>query len=316
MIFVTGATGFVGGALVQRLVADGQRVSVGLRAPSDSPWPSGVQTRVLGRLGEDVLDGQDLSGVSAVVHCAGRAHIMQDPEADPMSAYRRVNVAGTLNLAQRAAACRVRRFVFISTVKVNGECTAPGRPFVETDTPAPQDAYARSKYQAEEELKQLAQQHGMEWVIIRSPLVYGPGVKANFAALAKVAAKGWPLPLGRIRNQRSLVGLDNLVDFIACCTTHPKAANQTFLISDGHDLSTSELVRQLALAAGAKIRLLPIPVSLLKFAATLVGKKDAVERLSENLQVNISKAQTLLKWVPPVSVAQGLASVIKGLQRS
>jgi UDP-glucose 4-epimerase len=311
MIFVTGATGFVGGALVQRLLADGQHIAVGLHAPTDTQWSAAVETRVMGRLGEDDLQALDLAGVSTVVHCAGRAHIMRDPEADALSAFRRVNVAGTLSLAHRAAACGVRRFVFISSVKVNGESTNPGRPFVETDKPQPMDAYGQSKLEAEQGLKELATRHGMEWVIIRPPLVYGPGVKANFAALANAATKGWPLPLGSIHNQRSMVALDNLVDFISCCTQHPQAANQTFLISDGHDLSTPELVRQLAKAAGVTARLPRIPVTWLKAAASLLGKKGAVERMSDSLQVNISKAQTLLQWTPPVTVAQGLASVIR-----
>lgn len=312
MIFVTGATGFVGGALVRRLLADGERVAVGLRAPSGALWPVGVQTRVLGTLGEDALDTLDLTGVSTVVHCAGRAHIMRDTAPDPLAAYRCVNVAGTLALAQRAAVAGVRRFVYISTIKVNGESTAPGHSFAETDRPEPLDAYAQSKLEAEEGLKAFATEHGMEWVVIRPPLVYGPGVKANFAALAQAAAKGWPLPLGSIRNQRSLVALENLVDFIACCMRHPQAANQTFLISDGHDLSTPELVRQLAHAAGLTARLPAIPVALLKMAAAMLGKKGAVERMSESLQVNITKAQTLLHWVPPVTVEQGLASVMQG----
>jgi nucleoside-diphosphate-sugar epimerase len=269
----------------------------------------------VGDMGASTQWANAVMGCDVVVHLAARVHVMREIAVDPESLFDAVNNVATHNLALAAAHAGVKRFVFISTVKVNGESTAPGHPFVETDTPAPRDAYARSKYQAEEDLKELAQQHGMEWVIIRPPLVYGPGVKANFAALANAATKGLPLPLGSIRNQRSLVALDNLVDFIVCCTQHPKAANQTFLISDGHDLSTPELVRQLAQAAGVTVRLPSIPVALLKLAAALLGKKGAVERLSENLQVNIGKAQTLLQWVPPLTVAQGLANVIKGRQK-
>lgn len=251
-----------------------------------------------------------LNDVSAVVHLAGRAHIMRDTAADPLAAFRAVNVDGTLNLARQAAASGVKRFVFISSVKVNGETTYPGRAFIETDTSAPQDAYGVSKHEAEQGLRQIAADTGMEVVIIRAPLVYGPGVKANFAALMRAVQRGWPLPLGAIQNKRSLVALDNLVDMIITCITHPQAANETFLVSDGQDLSTAELVRGMAHAAGVPTRLLPVPVWALRAGARLLGKVDAVERLSGNLQVDISKARELLGWVPPVSVEEGLRRAI------
>lgn len=309
-ICVTGATGFVGSALCDALEGAGHSIVKVVRTGTE---PCMV---AVGDIDASTSWGNAVAGCDVVVHLAARVHVMQEIAADPESLFDTVNRVATRNLALAAAHAGVKRFVFISTVKVNGESTTPGHPFVETDAPAPQDAYARSKYQAEEELKRLAQQHGMEWVIIRPPLVYGPGVKANFAALVNAVAKGWPLPLGSIHNQRSLVALDNLADFIACCTQHPKAANQTFLISDGHDLSTPELVRQLAQAAGVTARLPRIPVALLKLAAALMGKKGAVERLSDNLQVDISKAQTLLQWVPSASIAQGLARVVQGRMRS
>jgi nucleoside-diphosphate-sugar epimerase len=231
---------------------------------------------------------------------------MQDTAADPMTAFRAVNVEGTLNLARQAAAAGVKRFVFISSVKVNGESMQSGRAFTEADAPNPQDAYGQSKHEAEQGLRQLSADTGMEVVIIRPPLVYGPGVKANFAALMRAVQCGWPLPLGAVHNQRSLVGLDNLVDFIITCITHPHAANQTFFVSDGQDLSTIELVRGMAQAAGLTARLLPVPVWALRAGASLLGKGDAVQRLCGNLQVDISKARSLLAWVPPVSVAEGL----------
>lgn len=308
-VLVTGATGFVGRALCKRLQSKAFEVIAAVRANADGVDAN--RTVTIGHLGPDTEWSQATASCDVVVHLAARVHVMHETTADPAPLFDAVNTIATRNLVRAAAHAGVKRFVFISTIKVNGESTAPGHPFTETDTPAPQDAYARSKYRAEEELKQIAAQHGMEWVIIRPPLVYGPGVKANFASLANAAAKGWPLPLGGIHNKRSLVALDNLVDFIACCTKHPQAANQTFLVSDGQDLSTPELARQLALAAGVTAKLPRVPVVLLKLAAALLRKKGAVERLSESLQVSIGKAQTMLHWEPPLTVAQGLALVVK-----
>jgi nucleoside-diphosphate-sugar epimerase len=231
---------------------------------------------------------------------------MHDTESDPLTAFRAVNVEGTLNLACQAAAAGVKRFVFISSVKANGESTQPGREFTETDAPNPQDAYGQSKHEAELGLRQVGADTGMNVVIIRSPLVYGPGVKANFAALMRAVQRGWPMPLGAVHNQRSLVALDNLVDFIVTCMTHPQAANQTFLVSDGQDLSTTELVRSMAQAAGVSVRLLPVPVWALQAVASLLGKGDVAKRLCGNLQIDISKARRILGWVPPVSVQEGL----------
>ena len=256
-----------------------------------------------------------LGRFSTVVHLAARVHVMDDTADDPLAAFRAVNVDGSLNLARQAAAAGVKRFVFISSVKVNGEHTQPGLAFTETDEPNPQDAYGLSKHEAEQGLRQLAANTGMEVVIIRPPLVYGPGVKANFAALLRAVQRGWPLPLGAVHNQRSLVALDNLVDFIVTCITHPQAANQTFLVSDGHDLSTTELVRGMARAAGVPARLLQIPVWALQAGAALLGKGDAVQRLCGNLQVDISKARHLLGWVPPISVEEGLRRVVAGENR-
>jgi nucleoside-diphosphate-sugar epimerase len=237
---------------------------------------------------------------------------MNDRKANPLAEFRAVNLNGTLNLARQAAAIGVKRFLFISSVKVNGEGTQPGLAFTEADIPDPQDVYGLSKLEAEQGLRQIAADTGMEVVIIRPPLVYGPGVKANFASLMRAVKKGWPLPLGAIHNQRSLIALDNLVDFIVTCITHPKAANQTFLISDGQDLSTPELVRGLAEAAGTSARLLPVPVWGLEWAGRLVGKGEAVQRLCGNLQIDSSKARTLLGWKPKVSVTEGLRRAVAG----
>ncbi|MFM2036224.1 MAG: hypothetical protein RL459_1489 [Pseudomonadota bacterium] len=304
-VLVTGATGFVGSGVVSRLAAEDVETLACVRRDID-PMQEGVRDILVAELTANTDWRQVLAGVKSVVHLAARVHVMHDTAADPVTAFRAVNVDGTVNLARQAAAAGVKRFVFISSVKANGESTQPGRAFTETDAPNPQDAYGQSKHEAEQGLRQLSADTGMEVVIIRPPLVYGPGVKANFAALMRVVQRGWPLPLGAVHNQRSLVALDNLVDFIITCITHPQAANQTFLVSDGQDLSTTELVRGMAQAAGVPARLLPVPVWALQAGASLLGKGDAVQRLCGNLQIDTSKARRLLDWVPPVSVEEGL----------
>lgn len=307
---VTGASGLVGACLCQRLIHDEASVRAAIRSTGSD---TALCHQVLVGPIDEATDWQlALLNVEFVVHCAGRVHVMHELEPDPLTAFRAVNVEGTLNLARQAAAAGVRRFVFISSVKVSGECTQTGRPFTEADAPNPQDAYGQSKHEAEQGLRQMAANTGMEVVIIRPPLVYGPGVKANFAALMRAVQRGWPLPLGAVHNQRSLVAVDNLVDFIVTCLTHPQAANQTFLISDGQDLSTAELVGCMAQAAGVPVRLLSVPVWVLQAGATLLGKGSALQRLCGNLQVDISKARSLLGWTPPLSVAQGLHRVVTG----
>jgi len=309
---VTGANGFVGHAVWQRLnsLSGVQAVVCVRRADAFTDTRAAVVT--VGDLSAQTDWSAALADVEAIVHAAARVHVMHDTEVDPLTAFRAVNVGGTLNLARQAAAAGVKRFVFISSVKVNGESTQPGRAFTESHAPDPQDAYGQSKHEAEQGLRQLAADTGMEVVIIRPPLVYGPGVKANFAALMHAVQRGWPLPLGAVHNQRSLVALDNLVDFIITCISHPQAAKQTFLVSDGQDLSTTELVRGMAQAAGVTARLLPVPVWALQAGARLLGKGDAVQRLCGNLQVDISKARSLLGWVPPVSVDEGLRRAVGG----
>lgn len=300
LILVTGATGFVGRALVQHLT---ERPETTVRAAKRSD----------GELGPDTNWAQMLSGVSTVVHTAARVHVMHDTALRPMAQYRLVNVEGTLNLARQAAAAGLRRFVFISSVKVNGETSVPGRPFFAHDEPAPQDDYGQSKLEAENDLRELALGTGMELVIIRPPLVYGPGVRANFLSLMRVVAKGIPLPLGSVNNQRSLLALDNLIDFIDVCIHHPDAANQIFLVSDGQDLSTTDLVRGLARAMGKSARLIPMPVRLLQLGATLLGRRDAIQRLCGNLQLDIGKARNVLDWQPPLTVDEGLRRAVLGL---
>ena len=310
---VTGATGFLGAALLQQLAlqqADASGPTAyslsGVTRHAPAKRVAGVRYLPLGDLTGRVDWPVALSGVDVVVHTAARVHMMADAVAAPLAEFRRVNVEASLRLAREAAAVGVQRFVFISSVKVNGEATLAGRPFTEQDAVGPQDAYGISKMEAEQGLRQIAADTDMEVVIIRPPLVYGPGVRANFAALMRVVKRGWPLPLGAVQNQRSLVALDNLVDFIVTCSTHPQAANQTFLVSDGQDLSTPDLVRGMAKAARVPAHLLPVPMWALQTGASLLGKGDAMQRLCGNLQVDISKARSLLGWVPPVSVEEGL----------
>lgn len=312
-VLVTGASGFVGRALCMSLVTGGFAVRGTKRAENGSL--SGVQEVIVA----DMDGGTDwrtaLVGCEVVVHLAARVHVMQETTTDPLAEFRRVNVQGTINLARQAAAAGVRRFVYSSSIKVNGESTQPGLRFKPDDAPAPMDAYGVSKMEAEQGLRNIASQTGMEFVIIRPPLVYGLGVKANFAALMHAVQRGWILPLGAVHNQRSLVALDNLVDFIVTCLTHSQAANQTFLVSDGHDLSIIELIRGMARAAGVPARLLPVPAWALQVGANLMGKGDAVQRLCGNLQVDICKAHTLLGWTPPISVDEGLRRTVSGAQK-
>jgi len=303
---VTGAGGFVGRALLSQLTSTRNVTAVGCLRRAAKFAEVTAPLMVVGDMTVQTDWSDVLTGVQVVVHTAARVHVMIDKAEDPLEAFRAVNVDGTLNLARQAAAAGVKRFVFISSVKVIGESTSPGQVFNENDVPNPQDAYGQSKLEAEEGLRQISAETGMEVVIIRPPLVYGPGVKANFAALMRAVQKGYPLPLGAVHNQRSLVALDNLVDFIITCINHPNAANQTFVVSDGQDLSTTELLKGMAKAAGVPSRLVPVPVWALQTAATVLGKGEVIQRLCGNLQVDISKARNLLGWTPPISVEEGL----------
>ncbi|MEQ1796229.1 MAG: SDR family oxidoreductase, partial [Nitrospira sp.] len=302
-VLVTGASGFVGSAICARLVVQGMDVIGSVRHLPDRPL-SGVDYRIVGDLDANTDWRDALTGVDTIVHCAARVHVMRETAADPLVGFRAVNVAGTEQLARQAAAAWVRRFVFLSSVKVNGEGGSVA--YCETDSPAPQDAYGISKYEAELGLREIAAETGMEVVMVRSPLIYGPGVKANFQALMHALVRGIPLPLGAIHNRRSLVSLDNVVDLIITCIEHPAAANETFLVSDGEDLSTTELICRLARAMGRPARLIPMPTTVLMAGATLLGKREVARRLCGTLQVNITRAREVLGWTPPVSVDEGL----------
>ncbi len=310
MILVTGATGFVGQAVRSALVF--QRKS--LRAVSRAPREGYVS---VGTMTADTDWAGPLQGVEQVIHLAARVHMLDDTAADPLPEFRKVNVDATLNLARQAVQARVRRFVFVSSIKVNGEGTEPGQVYRCDDEPHPGDAYGISKLEAEEGLRRLAVDTGLEVVIIRPPLVYGPGVKANFASMMKWLHRGVPLPLGAVTgNRRSLVAVENLADLIVRCTDHLGAVNQVFLASDGEDLSTTELLRRLATALGRPARLVPVPATLLGRTATLLGREEVARRLLGSLQVDSGKACELLGWRPPLTVTMGLTGTARAFVAS
>lgn len=300
-VLVTGANGFVGRAVMRRLSADGAwRIRGAVRG--DATLPAEVERIAVGTIGRDTDWAAAVAGTNAVVHLAARVHVMRDNAADPREAFREVNLRGTLGLARAAAAAGVSRFVFVSSIKVNGEA---GR-FTEADVPAPVDPYGMSKLEAETGLRQLAAETGMEVVVVRPPIVYGPGVKANFDALLRAVRRGVPLPLRSIDNRRSMVAVDNLGDFLTVCLKHPAAANETFLVSDGDDLSTPELIRRMARAMNVSPRLIPVPEAMLRIVGVATGKTAVIERLLGSLQLDIAKARRVVAWNPPLTVEEGL----------
>ena len=308
-VLVTGGNGFIGKRVCYRLTADRVDVIGAVRHPKACEWeaPSPSLDRI--------ADWRPLlRDRTVVVHTAGRAHLLEDRAERPLDAFRAVNTAGTLRLAQQAAEMGVRRFVFLSSIGVNGVQSA--LPFTELDAPEPMEPYAVSKLEAERGLMELGDRTGMEIVMLRPPLVYGPDAPGNFGKLANAVKRGLPLPLGAVtQNKRTLVGLDNLVDLIVTCAYHPAAANQVFLAGDGEDLSTADLLRRMAKAFGVTPRLLPIPVALLKVMAQAAGKAGMIERLCGSLQVDVTKAREVLGWTPPLTVDEGLARAAKSFQR-
>jgi nucleoside-diphosphate-sugar epimerase len=314
VILVTGATGFVGKALITDLLANKNLVKAMVRTKSvdSSPEIEQIVVKDLAELSTTLIQDEitsALKDVDVVVHSAARVHMMQDDSKDPLSEFRKMNRNATLTLARLAAESGVQRFVFISSIKVNGEMTRLGHPFTPEDKHVPDDPYGLSKYEAEQGLLDLANETGMEVVIIRPPLVYGPGVKANFASMMHWVNKGLPLPFGLVDNKRSLVALDNLVDFIALCADReksPKSRNQIFLISDGEDVSTTQLLQKVAKAFNKKAFLLPIPVWLMTFVAKILGKGAVADRLFGSLQVDSSKARDLLGWKPVTTMDEQL----------
>ena len=310
-ILVTGASGFVGQYLCKDIFQLKHFVVANIRSPCVANNCS--EQVIIGSIDNDTDWAPALQNIEVVIHLAARVHVMNEIAVDALAEFRKVNVYCTLNLATQAAKAGVKRFIFVSSVKVNGEHTLANYPFTENDDANPQDPYGISKHEAEQGLLLIAQQTGMEVVIMRPPLVYGAGVKANFASMMRVVKRGIPLPLGAIHNKRSFVYVGNLVSLIVRCIDHPAAANQVFLVSDGSDLSTTELLQKCAVALGVKARLLPVPQKLLTFSLGLLGKKAVAQRLCGNLQVDICKAKILLDWVPPVSVEDGLKATALGL---
>lgn len=302
-VLVTGAGGFVGEAVVFNLLLEKRFIPIAA-ARRGSRLNGLCPVRRYDCTHTNILPV--LTDVQVVIHAAARVHVMYETATDALAEFRKVNVAGTLALAKLAAESGVTRFIFISSIKVNGESTIPGEPFTADDEPNPIDAYGISKHEAEEALKQLGRATGMEVVIIRPPLVYGPGVKANFLSMLNWLNKGTPLPLGAVANKRSLVAIGNLVSLIVTCIDHPSAANQTFLVSDGEDLSTTQLLRRLATALGKPARLLPFPEWLLKLVASMLGKQGIARRVCESLQLDISKNHDMLEWAPPVNIDEAM----------
>lgn len=313
-IVVTGANGFVGSHLCRALQSQGMAYHAVVRGSAQAPACATDVVR-LPSLDEQTNWTTALHGATTIIHLAARVHQVQDTSTDPLQAFRAVNLHATLQLARCARAMGVQRFIFVSTVKVLGEETAPDRPFRATDPTRPQDAYATSKHEAEQALRALTAGSPMELVIVRPPLVYGPGVRANFASLVRAVRRGVPLPLARVHNQRSLVGVDNLVSLLLRCAQHPQAGGQTFLVSDGHDLSTPDLVRQLAAALGRPARLWPVPLAALQLAGRLSGRQAAVQRLCGSLQVDISATCQRLQWAPPLSVPEGLRRMVDAMDK-
>ncbi len=306
-VLVTGATGFIGSSLCRVLAAEGFDVIAGVRRDGGAP---GAEVRVLGDLGVETDLSAALDGVDAVMHLAARAHVMAEGAADPLAEYRRINRDGTRRLAEAAMAAGVARFVFLSSVKVNGEATR-GDPVTEDDTPAPEDAYGTSKWEAEQALAELSAGGGIETVVLRAPLVYGPGVKANFLSLLRLCDTALPLPLGGIDgNRRSLIYLGNLADALRRAMVHAAAAGRTYLVRDSEDVSTAGLVRRIRRALGRPPRLVPVPAGALRAALVATGRRAAADRLLGSLAVDASRVNRELGWTPPYTLDQGLHATV------
>jgi UDP-N-acetyl-alpha-D-quinovosamine dehydrogenase len=307
-VLVTGASGFVGGAALKRLFRDGWEVRGSTRHEATRFQP-GIESVFVPGMGSDIDWTAALVGVTAIVHCAARVHVLKDVAPDPLAEFRRINTAGTLNLARHAAKAGVRRLVFLSSIGVNGAETF-GTPFSAEDRPNPDSPYAFSKHEAETGLREISAKTGLEIVIVRPPLVFGPNAPGNFRRLLRAVEKGIPLPLGAIRNRRSFVALDNLIDLLAVCLRHPSASGQVFLVSDGDDLSTTDLLRRLAAAMGKTLRLIPIPADLLRATLQVLGRPELAQRLCGSLEVDIKKTREVVGWAPKVSVDDALRETV------
>ena len=309
-VFITGATGFIGRVLCVKMLEKGWRVKGAFRKESAiSSLPAGVEGVYLGFIENNVFSESCFAGVDTVIHLAARVHIMGDPAADSLDAFRKINVLGTERLARMAAKGGVKRFIFISSVKANGEGSS--RPYTEKDMPQPQDAYGISKIEAERVLDSVVVETGLQVVILRTPLVYGPGVKANLKNLIKIISSGLPLPFKGINNRRSLIYLENLVDVIIACSTHPLAAGETFMVSDDQDISTPDLIKMISYAMDKKPILFYLPKGILKALCRIVGKGEEIEKLTGSLFVDSSKIKILLSWKPLFTMEEGIKKTVK-----
>ena len=301
-VLVTGATGFVGRALVPMLTQAGHDVTITVRYGPSADHLKNVRIKNIGEIGPDTDWQEALSNIDAVLHLAGRAHVMNESGSDPLAAYRRINRDGTKRLAEASAVAGVKRLVFLSSIKVNGERTSD-RPYSESDAPQPEDAYGQSKWEGEQALRETP---GLETVVVRTPLVYGPHVKGNFRSLLNICTKAVPLPLGGLQNRRSLIYVGNLADALIRCVEHPEAAGGLYLVRDGDDVSTTALINSTAGALGKRARLFPVPALLLRAGGALAGKTGMVSRLIESLEVDDSAIRRDLDWTPPFTMVQGL----------
>ena len=314
-VLVTGANGFVGAAVCRRLLAQGHTV-IGAVRRADAELLPGVQRRLVESLGPDTRWGEALTGIDAVVHLAARVHVMADTAADPLTEFRHANTEGTLHLARESARLGVQRLVFMSSIKVNGEATAPGQPFNADDPAAPVDPYGQSKAEAETGLREITRATGLTIAILRPPLVYGPGVGGNMRTLLNAVRRGLPLPLGAIDNRRSLIHVDNLADATACVLDRQAAGRcDTYLLADGEDVSTADLIRRVARAMRRPARLIPVPVALLRLLGLGTGRSGAIDRLTGSLQVDASAIRDSLGWAPPVRLDDGLAQTVTWFTR-
>ncbi|MGB5745475.1 MAG: SDR family oxidoreductase [Desulfobacterales bacterium] len=314
-VLVTGANGFIGRTLCRRMLAEGWHVRGAIRSLSQkAALPPGIDTVEIGSIGPSTEWDIALEGIDTVVHLAARAHVMGENSVDPNFDYRKINVDGTKHLAQIAQSKRVRRFVFVSSIKVNGEGSAD--PYTEADQPAPLDPYSISKFEAENELQSMADKTDLEVVILRPPLVYGPEVKANFLRLIKLINRGIPLPLAGVKNHRSMIFIENLVDALFICATHPRAVGNIFLVSDGIDISTPELIQKISSALGKPSRVFALPPGFLRLLGRATGKSGVVSRLCDSLIVDSTKIRTELDWKPPFSMQEGLRETVRWYQQA
>ena len=311
-ICLTGSTGFVGRKLCSYLLEKSHEIIAPVRNQNLTSFPSHKNLKFIyvGDEGNTKDYSKSLTQTDLVIHCAARAHVMKESKNDPLRSYRKVNVDDTLNLAKQAASYGVKRFIFLSSIKVNGEHTLPFQSFNHDDIPKPEDPYGISKFEAEEGLREIANKTQIEIVIIRAPLIYGEEVKGNFLRLLELTSKGIPLPFANINNKRSLVGIDNLIDLIYCCVNHPKAAGEVFLVSDDKSISTTELIKKINETMGKSLKLFPIPVFIFKLLGRLIGKSKEIDRLFGSLTINISHTCDLLDWKPKFSLDYNLKKTV------